>query len=246
MTIFKIVLAAFLAGSLNGVTGSFGSILILVSLVSILGIYDAILIAPVIYLGIGWQYISNSINYINDKKFLLIISVSSLLGGVLGFFILTTISENTYFLKIILAITFILFGSHYIFYSYSEPKPKFKGNVFIYSIVSFVSSVVSSITGSFDQPILELVYDRTKEEQLLIRYIIIFSCYLTAIFKSCIYLSGNLIYSALVPFSVIGICAGILGSILGKRYERNIYSNQNMKLILSVIVIIAGLKLLLF
>lgn len=118
MTIFKIVLAAFLAGSLNGVTGSFGSILILVSLVSILGIYDAILIAPVIYLGIGWQYISNSINYINDKKFLLIISVSSLLGGVLGFFILTTISENTYFLKIILAITFILFGSHYIFYSY--------------------------------------------------------------------------------------------------------------------------------
>jgi len=272
MILFEIALASFLAGALNPLTGSFGGALLMLSFTMLLGTEDAIAIVPFIYLAIGWDFFklffenrkyekvavqkiavqkSTFQKITPNRNSLWLPSVSLILGSLVGVWLFDTLFKQPYILSNVIslkdtvAVGFLLFGLHNIFYSYFEAKPKLHESVILNSLVSLVASAVSACIGFFEQPILEIIYDRTYSQKRKDE-LICFSCYVIAIMKCGLFLYNNTFYKGLLEYAAVGIITGFCGAMFGRKYKYAIYHNSTLKLLFSAVFVVAAIKLFWF
>jgi uncharacterized protein len=165
-------------------------------------------------------------------------ATTSIPGAFLGGYL----NSNEGFIKIIIGITLIfsvLYINGFLLKKKSEPKPVRESLALIIGFfIGLFSGLIGIGGGIMLTPILLILGWATVSEAASVSALFIFFNSLAGIFGYL--LKGSSLESVsfkIIPFAILG---GVLGSFLGSNY----FSNRLLKTILSVVVLMASIKLI--
>jgi uncharacterized membrane protein YfcA len=237
----EIFTAALIAGSLDTVAGFGGGLLLMPVLVLVMGSVDAVLVAPIIFL--GWNIprvvlLRESINW----KSVLLFSIGIVPGTLVGTMLLKSIDPSL--LQTAIALLLILFGAYYLLRLYAELPSLRRLSGWALPLIGFVSAVIGAILGAGHGPLQSIALSASALTPHAIAATNGALGGVSSIVRIGVYLIEGLLTSTIWTLGLVGAAGGWLGGVLGVRISRRT-KDSTLELMIAVLLIIAGIRMLL-
>ncbi len=236
----EIFTAALIAGSLDTVVGFGGGLLLMPVLVLVMGSVDAVVVAPIIFLGWNIPRIALLREAINWRSVLLF-SIGIVPGTILGALLLQWIDPSL--LRVGIASLLIIFGAYYLVRLYAELPSLKTLSAWALPLVGFVSAIIGAILGAGHGPLQSIALSASDLSPHAVAATNGALGGITSLMRIAVYLIEGLFTPEIWTLGLVGAAGGWMGGVLGVRISRRT-KDSTLELWIAVLLILAGVRMM--
>lgn len=245
--IYSIII--FIACTIGAIVGIGGGVIIK-PVLDFIGYHSVEVVGFISTCAVFAMSISSSIKHLSaktkfDKKIVILVSIGSILGGIVGneLFDLSLNNLNSDIVKGVQAVIIALFIIFVIFYVNSKNIKSFKiTNPALIALTGLMLGLMSAFLGIGGGPIntafLVLLFSFTVKESAVYSVAIIFFSQLSQLIT--IFINNRFEpYQEYLPLIIIAMAVSVIGGIIGSRLNKKLSNNTITKIFSAVLVLVA-------